>query len=68
MDELSISYIYSPVYSPDYNPIEYVFGMAKSIVKMKRLKAIVDEEEIDLYSEIEKSFYQIDRLKIAHCV
>jgi len=57
MDELSISYIYSPVYSPDYNPIEYVFGMAKSIVKMKRLKAIVDEEEIDLYSEIEKSFY-----------
>jgi hypothetical protein len=35
---------------------------------MARLKAIVDEEEIDLYKVIEKSFYDIDRLKIAHCV
>ena len=29
MDELSIAYIYSPIYSPDYNPIEYVFSIAK---------------------------------------
>ena len=29
MDELGIAYIYSPIYSPDYNPIEYVFSMAK---------------------------------------
>ena len=29
MDELSIAYIFSPIYSPDYNPIEYVFSMAK---------------------------------------
>ena len=29
MDELSIAYIFSPIYSPDYNPVEYVFSMAK---------------------------------------
>ena len=29
MDELSIAYIFSPIHSPDYNPIEYVFSMAK---------------------------------------
>ena len=29
MDELSIAYIFSPIYSPDYNPVEYVFSIAK---------------------------------------
>ena len=29
MDELSIAYIFSPIYSPDCNPIEYVFSIAK---------------------------------------
>ena len=33
MDELSIAYIYSPIYSPDYNPVEYVFSMAKAEIK-----------------------------------
>jgi len=35
---------------------------------MRRLKAILNEEEIDLYSVIEKAFSSINRLKIAHCV
>ena len=29
MDELSIAYVYSPIYSPDLNPVEYVFSMVK---------------------------------------
>ena len=29
LDELSIAYIYSPVYSPDLNAVEFVFSMAK---------------------------------------
>ena len=33
MDELGIAYIYSPIYSPDYNPVEYVFSMAKAEIK-----------------------------------
>jgi len=40
MDELSIAYIFSPIYSPDYNPVEYVLGQAKKIIKLARLKAI----------------------------
>ena len=56
MDELGIAYIYSPIYSPDYNPIEYVFSMAKKQIKAGRLKAIVNEEEVDLYGVIENSF------------
>ena len=68
MDELSIAYIYSPIYSPDYNPIEYVFSMAKRQIKMERLKAIMNEEEVDLYGVIEHAFNSINRLKIAHCV
>ena len=56
MDELSIAYIYSPIYSPDYNPIEYVFSMAKQQIKLDRLKGVMNEEEIDLYGVIESSF------------
>ena len=33
MDELSIAYIYSPIYSPDYNPVEYIFSIAKAEIK-----------------------------------
>ena len=33
MDELSIAYIYSPIYSTDNNPAEYVFSMAKAEIK-----------------------------------
>lgn len=41
MDELSIPYIFSPPYSPDYNPIELVFALFKRDMKLKRLNAIL---------------------------
>ena len=68
MEELGIAYIFSPIYSPDYNPVEYVFSIAKREIKERRLKAIINEEEIDLWGIIENSFSSINRLKIAHCV
>ena len=68
MDELSIAYVFSPVYSPDYNPVEYVFSIAKRDIKERWLKAIVNEEQFDLWVNIENSFSSINRLKIAHCV
>ena len=40
MDELGIAYIYSPVYSPEFNPIETIFALAKRKIKNERLKAI----------------------------
>jgi len=48
LDELSIPYIFSPIYSPEYNPIEMVFSMAKRYIKNERLRAVQNEEEIDL--------------------
>ena len=30
MDELGFAYIYSPAYSPEFNPIESVFSIAKN--------------------------------------
>ena len=68
MDELGIAYVFSPIYSPDYNPVEYVFSMAKKKIKERRLEKILMEEEINLWEIIRNSFNSIDRLKIAHCV
>ena len=41
MEELSIPFIFSPPYSPDYNPIESVFSMFKRELKKRRLTAIL---------------------------
>ena len=41
MDELSIAYVYSPIYSPQFNAAEEFFAMAKKLVKDKRLEAIM---------------------------
>ena len=41
MNEMSIGYIFGPPYSPDYNPIESVFSIAKREIKTKRLEATI---------------------------
>ena len=41
MNEMSIAYIFGPPYSPDYNPIESVFSIAKREIKTKRLEATI---------------------------
>ena len=33
LDELGIAYIYSPIYSPDFNGIESVFSIVKKYIK-----------------------------------
>ena len=53
MDELSIAYVYSPVYSPDLNPVEYVFSMVKRQIKLARMDAILNERRIILYDVID---------------
>ena len=37
MDELNIEPIWAPIYSPDWNPIEYVFSSLKAHMKRLRL-------------------------------
>ena len=56
MDELSIAYVYSPTYSPDLNPVEYIFSYAKQEIKKARLRAILNEEEINVGRVIRDSF------------
>ena len=48
MDELGFAYVYSPVYSPQFNGVEEVFAMAKREIKRRRLQAIIDNEDVNL--------------------
>ena len=68
MDELSIAYVYSPPYSPDYNGIESVFSIFKNKLKRERLKAIVEKREMDYQKRAIELFHQIDVIKINECI
>ena len=64
MDELSFNYIYGPAYSPDLNPIESVFSIAKNIIKRKRLAGIVNGYKVNIEQAINEAFDIIDPLKV----
>jgi len=68
LDELSIAYIYSPPYSPDFNGIESVFSIFKNKLKKERMKAILNENKIDYPKLALKLFEEIDVLKINDCI
>ena len=57
LEELSIPYVLSPTYSPDFNGIESVFSIFKNKMKRLRLKALVHDYEVDLQKEILYEFY-----------
>ena len=48
MEKLDMIPIYNASYSPDYNPIEGVIGLAKNHIKRERLRAIVLGTKLDL--------------------
>ena len=52
MDELGFSYIFGPSYSPDFNPIEGVFSIAKKKIKRERLAAVINDENMNLWKII----------------
>ena len=68
MDEMGIAYVFSPPYSPDYNPIEWVFSMAKRELKSKRLKAVLHGQTFDIKKEVRETFESISMEKIANCI
>ena len=68
LDELSIPYIFSPPYSPDFNPIELVFSIFKREMKVKRLTAILKGRPFNVKKTVKKTFEEIDVMKIANCV
>ena len=56
MDELGFAYIFGPAYSPDFNPVETIFSIAKSYVKKRRLAAVINGYDLDLWQTIRDSF------------
>ena len=47
LDELGLEYVFTPAYSPDYNPIESVFSIFKNRFKRMRISTIVHGREIN---------------------
>jgi transposase len=68
IDELGFEYVFTPAYSPDFNPIESVFSIFKNKMKRMRIKAIQEEQPIDYEREIQRIFGEIEREKIINCV
>ena len=68
MEELGFGYIFAAAYSPELNPIESVFSIAKKYIKKERLKAIACGEEADVWKITRDSFDRINSLKIFNCI
>ena len=64
MEELSIPCILNPAASPDFNPIENVFSIAKSNFKKLRLRQIMDGKKENVKENIMKSFEMVCKLDI----
>ena len=56
--------VFNASYSPDYNPIERVFALAKRQIKARRLKAILKDEKPDDDAIIDEEFSKICKLKV----
>lgn len=68
LEELSIAYVFCPPYSPDCNGIESVFSILKNKLKRLRLKAVFNEEPIDMAKEAIRVMNEIEREKIIECI
>jgi transposase len=68
MDELGIEYIFTPAYSPDLNPIEFVFSQFKGRLKKDRFFAIQHGLPLNLNNQILKIWGSLEREKIIGCV
>ena len=51
-------------YSPEFNPIESVFGKVKSIFKRRKLQSISNKENFDQDLEIKMAFRKIKKADV----
>jgi transposase len=68
MDELGLEYVFTPAYSPDLNPIEFVFSIFKGKLKKDRFRAIQHGTHLDLRTRILEIWGAIEREKIIGCI
>ena len=65
---LGIEIVYNAAYSPDYNPIERVFGLVKADIKKARLKAIINETQPDDRVIINEAFAKIKKETVSNFI
>ena len=53
--------VYNSPYSPDFNPIEQVFGNVKRDIKRDRLQMFMKNQDEDLNKIIRQGFRNVDR-------
>ncbi len=68
LDELELEYVFTPAYSPDFNPIESVFSIFKNRFKRMRIGSIVHGREINYETEIHRIFGLIEKEKVVNCI
>ena len=64
MDTLGLRYIFNAPYSPDYNPIEFVFSMLKSKYKKLRISSLVNGPRMTIRRMIDDSIAELELNKI----
>ena len=66
--ELQIPIILNASYSPDFNPIEGVIGLAKAQIKRERWRALQNGSQINLAELIKLCFRRVDKQKIKNLI
>ena len=64
MAEQQLLRILNAAYSPNFNGVEGVIGLAKAMIKKERWNALQQGQELDIRQLIEDVFVKIDKIKI----
>lgn len=65
---LNITTIYSPVYSPELNPIEYVFSKLKQKVKLMRLKDMMHKKKRCFDELVPIAANEVKEIDVNNCI
>ena len=66
--KLDIVPVFAPVYSPELNPIEYVFAMLKKHVKQMRLSDMIRQEKRTFDDLVPIAVDKLNVQDINHCI
>ena len=67
-EELEIIPIFAPVYSPELNPIEYVFNKLKNKVKLLRLSDIMRSRKRDFNELVPIEVGEVKKEDVNNCI
>ena len=68
MDRLNFKYIFNAPYSPEFNPIEFIFAKVKRYFKVQKLNQILNKSHTKVEELIMRSFDQITREDCEGCI